>query len=72
MKSAKNKIAAACPPYNLDATGISSVQAFVKLTPEEIIALYEKKNKKKADFTESDIGFALELARELKHLPNTG
>jgi len=42
--------------------GIDSVKAFVRLKPREVIALYEKENQKKADFTESDIKFTLELA----------
>lgn len=46
--------------------GIDSVAAFVKLEPKEIIALYEKESQKKADFTESDIKFTLELARSLE------
>lgn len=46
---------------------IDSVRNFMRFKPKEIIALYEKENQKKADFTESDIKFTLELAKILDH-----
>ncbi|MCP4600728.1 MAG: DUF4332 domain-containing protein [Proteobacteria bacterium] len=49
----------------LYSTGIDSVESFFSYNPKEIVKLYEEKNKKKADFSESDIKFTLEIAREL-------
>lgn len=48
--------------YNI---GIDSVKSFIHHSAEEIITIYEDINKKKADFTVSDIQFTLEMAREL-------
>ncbi len=45
--------------------GITSVKSFVNHTGETFIALYEKKTNKKADFSENDINFSLEIARAL-------
>ena len=47
-------------------TGIRSVETFLEYSPQEIVRIYEEKNQKKADFSESDIQFAHELARELE------
>ncbi len=44
--------------------GIDSVKTFVKHSPKEIIKIYEDKTQKKADFSEQDIKFTLELAKE--------
>ena len=46
--------------------GVTSVQIFIKHTPEEFIEIYEKETKKKADFGVNDIKFSIELARELE------
>jgi len=45
--------------------GISSVESFIKYSSKDFIKIYENKTKKKADFSESDISFSIELAREL-------
>jgi len=45
--------------------GIDSVKSFLNHSAEEIVKIYEDKNKKKADFTVKDIQFTLEIAREL-------
>ncbi len=45
--------------------GIRSLQDFLTHTPEEIIDLYQKNVKKKADFTINDLKFSQALARIL-------
>ena len=45
--------------------GIDSVETFVSYEAAEIVALYEERTGKKADFTKEDIRFSLELARHL-------
>jgi len=44
--------------------GIDSVESFIKCSPKEIIRMYEDTTNKKADFSEKDILFTLELARD--------
>ncbi len=46
-------------------TGVESVDAFLGYEPGEVVALYESRMGKKADFTEEDIRFTLKLARHL-------
>lgn len=48
--------------YNV---GINSVESFIKYSAEEFIKIYENKTKKKADFSENDINFSINLAKEL-------
>jgi nucleotidyltransferase/DNA polymerase involved in DNA repair len=55
--------------YNI---GIDSVKSFIHHSAEEIIKIYEDINKKKADFTLSDIQFTLEMARELDLIIGNG
>ncbi len=43
-------------------TGIDSVNSFVSHSAKEIVELYEQTQGKKADFTEGDIQFSLEIA----------
>ena len=45
--------------------GINSVGSFIKYSYKEFIDIYENKTNKKADFSESDISFSIELAKEL-------
>ncbi len=45
--------------------GIKSVNSFIKYSSEEFIEIYENKTNRKADFSESDIGFSIEFAKEL-------
>ena len=45
--------------------GILSAKKFVTISGKKFIEIYEKKLKKKADFSISDIDFSIELAREL-------
>lgn len=45
--------------------GINSIDSFIEYSSEEFIKIYENKTKKKADFSESDIRFSIELAKEL-------
>ncbi len=45
--------------------GINSVENFIKYSAREFIKIYENKTQKTADFSESDINFRIELAREL-------
>jgi hypothetical protein len=47
-------------------TGIRSVEKFLEYGPQDIVRIYEEKHQKKADFSESDILFTHELARELE------
>ncbi len=50
--------------------GINSVENFIKYSAKEFIKIYEKKTKKKADFSESDINFSREIANELLSNPS--
>lgn len=43
--------------------GITSVESFAEHTAEELIGIYENHTHKKADFSESDINFSIELAK---------
>ena len=45
--------------------GIKSVESFISYSAKEFVEFYENSTKKKADFSESDINFSLDLAREL-------
>lgn len=45
--------------------GVKSVKDFLKVSGKEFIKIYEDKTGKKADFSESDIDFSLEVAQEL-------
>ncbi len=45
--------------------GINSVKTFMEYKAEELIAIYEDKTGKKADFGVKDINFSIELANEL-------
>ena len=45
--------------------GIKSVESFIKYSADEFIKIYENKTNKKADFSESDIRFSIDLAKEL-------
>lgn len=45
--------------------GIDSVKRFQSCSAGDIIKIYEEATKKKADFTEKDILFTLEMAKEL-------
>ncbi|MCP4674643.1 MAG: DUF4332 domain-containing protein [Deltaproteobacteria bacterium] len=45
--------------------GVDAAAAFIRLSPEELVSIYEDRTKKKADFTANDIRFSLEIAREL-------
>ncbi|MCP3872541.1 MAG: DUF4332 domain-containing protein [Desulfobacteraceae bacterium] len=48
--------------YNV---GINSVESFVEYSASEFIEIYENRTKKKADFSENDINFSIDLAKEL-------
>ena len=52
--------------------GIDSVKSFLNHSVEEIVKIYEDKNKKKADFTVKDIQFTLEIAGELDLIDGEG
>jgi len=45
--------------------GIDSIESFNKYSAEEVIKIYENKTNKKADFSENDINFSIDLAKEL-------
>ena len=45
--------------------GIDSVESFVKHSASQFIEIYENRTNKKADFSESDISFSIDLAKEL-------
>lgn len=49
----------------IHGAGISSVKIFAKHSAKDFINLYENQTKKKADFSESDIDFSIEIAKEL-------
>jgi len=49
--------------YDID---ILCIQDFIEYSPKEIIKIYEKKMRKKADFGLSEIEFSLDLAKELE------
>lgn len=45
--------------------GINSVESFVKYSASEFVEIYENKTGKRADFSENDINFSIDLAKEL-------
>ena len=45
--------------------GTDSVESFVKHSASQFIEIYENRTNKKADFSESDINFSIDLAKEL-------
>ncbi len=47
------------------SAGIDSVASFINYSAQEFIQIYENKTNKKADFSENDIKFSIDLAKEL-------
>lgn len=45
--------------------GVNSVESFINYSAKEFIEIYENRTKKKADFSQSDIDFSMEMAKEL-------